>query len=317
MKFSSLSLAVVAALSFGLSGCGGDSDSDSTPSLSFPSSAEVVEVNSQEAAEEVVEAVFSDNGGEVSGLNNAISTKKVGIVEAVNTLKTLTKESISKLDTYALNETVNETEECYYDGSMTIKGSGSESGYSVEYSFNNCDDGYGVVNGSMRVEGSSSYTDNYDVENSSTKITLLSDYVVTTDYYSLKIYKGSVVEESYTFDWNTYDEEGDTKSSVIIEQGSDKFGSDKLEEHYASIDYDDSYYFKAGKVYTNNLASYLTVDESYDASQTPFNGYDGKAKFIGANSSSITISETGYYDEYLVEVDENNDGIVDNTYTID
>ena len=314
MKFYNLSLAVVAVLSFGLSGCG-DSDSNSTPSLSFPSTAVVVEVNSQETAQEVVEAVFSDNAGEVSGLNNAIATQKVGIVETVNTLKKVTKNYVSKLDTYALNETVNETEECDNGGSTTVKGSGSESGYSVEYSFNNCDDGYGLINGSMRVEGS--YQEDDTIESSTTKTILLTDYVVTTDYYSLKIYKGSIVEESYTYNWDTYDEIIDTKSSVIIEQGSNKLGSDELEEHYADIDYDESYYFKAGKVYTNNLASYLTVDESYDASQTPFNGSDGKAKFIGANSSSITISENGYYNGYLVEVDTDNDGVIDNTYTID
>lgn len=86
---------------------------------------------------------------------------------------------------------------------------------------------------------------------------------------------------------------------------------------YSYNGYDYSYPVKGNiYIFTNNINGYFSVDTTYDHSLTPTKEdwcgkytYSGKEKYIGKDSSLVwEITSTN---NYKIEIDSNNDGIVD------
>lgn len=327
MKKNYLSLAVITALSIVFTGCGSSSSDGggSGSSLSFPSDAVQVEVNNEETATDVTEAVFDESGANATSLFSITDSNKVAIGTIVKNIKDIVK----KTDTYeshALNETYSDSYDCAYGGSYSFSMSGSEENYSGTLTYSNCSMyGDNLINGKMSMSASNydEDADNYETY----KYSFVTDTTFSSgDEYNVIISSGSSVEETLTFGESDYWGWSDiisstSKTSIIVTANGEKYGAKDL---VTVEDWDNySYYYTSGKIYINDLNGFVEVDTTYDGSTTPYDTYNytlgnyGVGKFIGAGNSDITITQESSYYGYKVEVDTNNDGIVDNTYYID
>lgn len=266
-------------------GCGGDSDSGTsdTASLSFPTNAVVAEPTLENGI--LVENVVATN--QTSGiplLNGIESSSKFNVA----LLGSQVSDAISKkikganLNSYALNETISESYSCSGGGTMSINGSGTEFvGATMTMTLAQCDEGGAVINGSIYASVSNYDTNFNDYKDMTIKFT--SDFTVTEGATQAKIAKNSYMTAnvlSYTYTSMT----SKFAMSIQATDGTDSYGI-KDAVYYSTSDVSDtSMYQTQGRIYINNLASYVDYDTTYDMSATPF-------VFSG---SSITSGEARY-----------------------
>lgn len=305
-KISTLFL-VSSAVCATLIGCGGgssSSESTSVGSIAFPTTATTAEptLENGQKVEEVVaqdqSTLYAINAvSSESNTNMTLTTLKIGDVVKEN----------AHFDFYALNETINETEVCDNGGSLNYTGSGSEtSGGSVTMTFNNCEMDGATINGNIQADISGYNASYYDF--STYEMTYLTDVTISYDSISAKTYQGSTVKMEM-IDWSNYIIK--LSMSVTSDIGGTIAGQQDSIYYIDAYSYYPSMYQTQGRIYIDNLASYVDYDTSYDMSQTPFvfdySGLaSGEAHYNMANGGKLKIVAQNY--EAITYVDADGDG---------
>jgi hypothetical protein len=285
LKYIGVSLAI--ALSLGISGCGGGGGSSSTgdtSGLSFPSNAVVAEPTLANGIL-VEDAVATNQTSGIPLLNSVDANSKFNVALLGNEVSSIIATHIkdTNINSYSLNETINETVNCSSGGSYSINGTGSDTaGGTLTMSFNQCNEGAGIINGSIYASISNYDANVDDYKDMSIKFT--SDFTMTTGSTVAKISQNSYMNVNVlTFN---YGSKATFKLAMSIQatDGTIYFGQKDSIYYFSTDGYNTQMYQTQGKVYINNLVSYVDYDTSYDMSQTPF----------VFNGSSITSGEARY-----------------------
>lgn len=150
------------------------------------------------------------------------------------------------------------------------------------------------------------------------------DYIKTTistdsTFYidDITIQKGYLSTTSYSYGTNFSDDET-TTITALAKRGNETQGyKDYKIRSYTSNGYNYEYPLSGDiYVFSGDLNGYFSVDSSHDHSLTPLktdyceeNAYSGVEKYVGENSTlTFTMTSTN---QYLIEIDTNNDGIID------
>lgn len=285
LKYIGVSLAI--ALSLGISGCGGGGGSSSTgdtSGLSFPSNAVVAEPTLANGIL-VEDAVATDQTTGVPLLNSVDVNSKFNVAllgnEVSNTISKHIKDI--NINSYSLNETINETYSCQSGGSYSVSGSGTQYvSAAMTMNFNQCNQGGVISNGSVYAS-ISNYDSNAD-DYKDISIRFTSDFTGTAGSTVAKISKNSYINVNVlTY---AYGSKATFKLAMSMQatDGTIYFGQKDSIYYFSTDGYNTQMYQTQGKVYINNLVSYVDYDTSYDMSQTPF----------VFNGSSITSGEARY-----------------------
>ena len=297
-------MALAGVLSLGIVGCGSSSsDSSSGDSgLSFPSNA-VSSAPTLENGQKVKESVATDPTSTLSALNSVDQSSGVNLALVGAQLST-TVQSVTQdinLQTYALNEVIDQTSACSGGGSIHVKGSSdNQTSATATVDFNSCVEGSLTMNGSL-VE--TIVISNGDLSKLDLKFT--TDFTQSSASSTLSITSGSYL--NFEMKDSTH---GKMTTSMIATDGTQKYGM-KDAVYYLDFTSNTSIYQTQGRIYINNLASYVDYDTSYDMSQTPFvytstGLQSGEAHYIMANNGKVKIiAQSGVSTTY---VDADNDG---------
>ncbi|MBL0702927.1 MAG: hypothetical protein JJV95_02940 [Sulfurospirillum sp.] len=322
-----LSLILITVFSAGLVGCGESSGSSGSgggndSGLDFPADtdtklAEPTLENGQKVSEIVVNDHRDYNLFSVSSSNTqniVLSMKKIN--DIVNDIR---KRNLTKIDNYSLNKATENLEDCSYGG--TIKFDASVTEPNVEeatITFDECYENY--YDDGMYIDGKilvkvSQYNEEIDVY-------MRKDTTYLTDITfaeTAKMLKGSEIntlgDEYYstTEDGTTYyDPNKETMNFSVTTEVDGKKVAQKNAEYVFDLSSGAMYQTK-GMVYINDLASYVTYDETYDMSNTPFVFYNddritsGKAIYNMANNGKVKI-EVEEDGQVVTSVDNNGDG---------
>lgn len=204
---------------------------------------------------------------------------------------------------YTLNATFSLSEPC--SGGGSIDSTSSE--ITSDINFLNCSESDALVNG--QIFGiASDYNETYNSYDN-INIEFISDMIIIDPEYALNIYSRSTIEMDFTNEQNT------TNMKMTLNLISDidgvKYGQENAVFHFDYSDGNESMYQSSGKIYIDNLNSYVEYDTSYDMSQTPFtfndNGLEsGEARYIMENNASLKIiAQNGHT---LIYIDTDNDG---------
>ena len=327
MRYKNLgmSLAVSSLLGLGLIGCGGGSSSNnstssetttSTSGTTFPTNAVVAEAT-LENGQKVEDVVSTNQSSVLPTLNSVVSASKLNIPLLTNKVSSSIIKNFenSNIENYALNEIINESENCSNGGTISINGSGDETtGGTITISYNDCIEDGSKMNGS--ITGTiSNYDSNVD-DFKDYYIMFNTDFTVsnTSDGSFAKITKDS----SYTMNILSFDEYENANKyklnmSIIATDGTESHGMKDASFIFEEINYSTiSMYQTEGKIYINNLTSYVDYDTSYDMSLTPFTfgSYDnilsGEARYNMSNSSKLKIVVED--NEAITYIDADGDG---------
>ncbi len=308
----SLSLLIASALSIGFVGCGGGgSSAPAGSSLAFPSNA-VSATPTLDNGKKVKDAVSTNNTTGNPFLNGIAQTSSVniGLLNSEISQRILEKTKDLNLQTYALNEVVDETNNCSGGGTIHYNGNGNDTnGGTITYTFDSCVESNVKLNGSIYASMSNN-DGNGNFKDLSIKYT--TDFTVVSGNFSSTIAKDSYENINVT-QYSSYGSLEKFKASIslIATTGTQKYGVKDAVYYYLTNDGQMSMYQTQGKVYIDNLASFVNYDTSYDMSQTPFvfNGSglaSGEAHYNMANSGKVKIvAQSGVVKTY---VDANNDG---------
>ena len=294
-----LSLIVISTLGFTGCGGGGGSSSGSTSGLSFPSNAVKAEPT-LENGKKVKDAVARNQTSGVPSLNSINATSNLNIALLSSKISTIIFKHTKNIDlqSYSLNEAVNETNNCSGGGTLSYNGNVDESnGGSVTVTANNCNEGEVKINGSIYLTVGN-YDSNADAFKDDT-VKFTTDFTVTnlSDNSVEKISKNSYMAINVT----TFDNYGsikDFKLSISLQatDGSESYGVQDGIYYFKTDNNDLTMYQTSGKVYINNLASYVNYDTNYDMSKTPFvfstyygTPKSGEARYNMANGGKVKI----------------------------
>lgn len=305
-----LSKSLIVVIGLGFVACGGGSASSGESGFSFPSNAVEAEPTIENGNK--VKEVVAQNQSSSYSINSVNSSESSNIAFVLSDITNFVKETSSFDDIYALNETIDETENCDNGGTVRISGSGSETnGGTVIETYNNCSlDGI-LIDGS--IEGT---IYNYNLEHDefqNINVKFLTDTSVEINGLSSKIYSGSSVN-SEVLSFSTYDETESMKMTIsaISEFNGNKSGQNNAMYYFNNLGTSTpSMYQTQGKIYIDNLTSFVDYDSSYDMSQTPFvfnySGLSsGEGRYIMANGGKVKIVAES--NEAKTYVDADGDG---------
>lgn len=281
IKFFSYGLAIMAALNIGLTGCGGGGSTSTSTSTStglvFPSDSVLAEPTLVNALK-VTDAIIGDpldNIPDVPLLNSVNNSSKMNPeLLSRNVSKKITGYTKDiNIDTYALNEVINEEIPCTTSGTISISGSVDATGGTITFTFNECNDGDDLIlNGS--VQASVSNLDTTAGEFKDMSMTFTTDLTLTDLAQTLigKIVKGSYLSMNvFTFDIDGYPQTYKVSVSMQATDGTNISGIENAVYYYDETNLPVmEMYQTAGKIYIDNLASYVEYDTTYDMSVTPF-----------------------------------------------
>ena len=315
IKSLGLSLAVISTLGFTGCGGGGGSSSGATSGLSFPSNA-VSAAPTLANGQKVEDATATNQTSGIPLLNGVNSNSKLNVGLLGSQLTTSLAKKIKNIDlnAYSLNEVVDETSNCSGGGTMHYSGSGDDtSGGTFTFAATNCKEGNEKINGSIYASISNKDATSGEFKDISIKFT--SDFTVTnlSDSSLAKISKNSYFNVNST----SWDSSGDPKNfklsmSMIATDGSQSYGIQDAIFYFTSNGSNASMYQTTGKIYIDNLASYVNYDTSYDMSQTPFvfdyygNLTSGEGHYNMANNGKVKIVAKS--NEAKTYVDADGDG---------
>lgn len=272
VKFLSYGLAIVSASIIGLTGCGGGSSTDTN--IVFPSSSVLAEptlANAQKVRDIVIGNPI-DNIPILNSVNN--STKVNTELLSRNVAKKITGYTKNiNINTYSLNEVISEQILCATSGTIDLSGSADASGGTVTFIFNECNDGDDLIlNGSA--QASVSDYDSTADDFKTWSITFLTDLTMTDLSATLiaKIVQGSYISMNIlTFDIEGFPQTYKLSISIQATDGIEVVGLENAVYYYDETNYPDmEVYQTSGKIYIDNLTSYVEYDTTYDMSVTPF-----------------------------------------------
>lgn len=314
MKKTVRNILTVSLLTLAFAGCGGGGSSGGDAvGLSFPTNSVAAEPTQANGKEVAQAAVTQDPSLDLTNLAlNSVATTNASTTQISNQLFQNIKEKLTTLkpQIYALNETVNETSNCYGGGSMSISGSGSDTGgLTLTVTFNQCyqDSSSNALNGSIRLSASN-YNDAYE---DYTKYDI--EFLTTYTYGNITVARGSYYNQTInTFDLFTGLLNYDLEISLIVDYNGIKYGiKDAFFNYVINPDsYSMTYTQTKGRIYLgNDLIKYVDVDTSYNP-PVQFTYYfgtleSGTGHYIMGNNATLEINATGSggYDVTI-----NNDG---------
>jgi len=317
-----LSMVLLAGTAAFFIGCGGGSSDSTTSSTSdtFSSTATLAEPTISNA-EEVAEAVVSNNPTTSATTVSSLGLNSVAPNKPNATQVSLILASNFKAQNIPLNETISETEECPDGGSITISGSGDDNGGDVIITYDNCKIYESSINGKIEMTASGCDSMCGCSEIAVKYITDLTMQYSTLPTVTVKA--GSETDMKYAYDSDTCMANNINVSETSFYSVDDQnFGVEGL-NLVMNMDYDNyktSWYYTSGKIYFDNLTKYVTVDPSYDMSQTPFvygmYGLEsGEARFdMSDGAKTIVKVEDG---TIIVGLDTNGDGQIDESTTLE
>lgn len=315
MKYLTSSLLTASLLITGCGGGGGGSEAPS--SVTFPSTAKSAEPTI-ENGQKVEEAVASNQSSGLPTLNSVNSNENINTALLTDDISKSVSEFIKKVNfnTYSLNEVINETEECSNGGSISYSGSGDEqNGGTINLNAQQCNNGEETMNGTITATISNLDTNADEFKDTSVKFT--SDYTIKdlSTNNTATISNGSYFAMNIlAFDDYGYANRYKLKMTMLAQDNTQQYGlKDSIfyfsEESYNTI----SMYQTSGRVYIDNLASYVDYDTTYDMSKTPFvYGYSsdiaqsGEARYTMANNSKVKIVAEN--NDVITYVDADGDG---------
>jgi len=294
-----------------LTGCGSSPDSsyltDSSSATVFPADATTAEPTVDNGTE-VRDIVAQNQNTSFAPTSN--DTQNSNLMLALGDIyKTL--DDITVGTGMTTKEVASGSYECPSGGSYQYSASGSESDAIFSVDYNSCDI-YGILyDGSISIHSQS-----YDETTSTFKYSeteFLTDFDIQLNGQNMKIYKGGTMDME-VLSSDSYGNVDKIKlginmiTAVDDEKGGQKDASYIIE----TIDsYRSSIYQTTGRIYINNLESYVDYDTSYDMSQTPFVFYNnvlesGEA-YYDMNGGKLKIKVES--NQAVVYVDSNNDGV--------
>lgn len=239
----------------------------------------------------VKDAVATNQTMAAPGLNSVNDNSKMNTAVLSARLSQKMTEYVknSNIKTYSLNEVINEAKNCYYGGTITMNGSGdSINGGNITFTAANCnDDGYEIINGSMYM--SISNLDNTTEEFKDLSLKFTTDFTVTniSDNTIAKISQNSYMNINITkFDIYGSMEKFKLLSSIEATNGVESYGLGDCIFYFTVTQTGMEMHQTQGRVFINNLTSYVDYDKSYDMSITPFT--------FGLYGETLTSGEARY-----------------------
>jgi len=285
-------VAIAAATVLFLSGCGGGGSSGTTslPTLNVPE-ANATAANGAEA----VAAIFSGQIGALTGyLPLAATTVQPAGFDAVYFM--LDKNGpVSKVMEYrsqTLNATYSDSYDCAYGGTMSFTESSTETQMDATVTFSECAfDVNFVMDGKMRMRAAGT---NYGDTLTYMEVSFPVDFTITDEMYTFYISAGSSMRTDYSDYDDVYGYFAGTMTSSV-EWGVDgEMGRyDNLTEEFMQDYYSDleTYCYKSGRIYVNNLTASLDIDPTYDPQcSDPF-----RYEYFDLVSGSMRLIGSGGY----------------------
>jgi len=283
MNLLKKSVMALSAITLMFTGCETTSPEDYQSYYSdteFPSNASVAEPT-VDNGEEVRDVVAKDQNSMLPASNDSQSSS---LIMTINNLYKTT-EKLENNNIGSLSVIDSGTQECPSGGKYKYSVSGSMNDATITFEYDNCDM-YGIFSydGSF-VTHATSYNEETGAYKYST-MEFTTDFNIQTSGQNMTIYKGGkMVIEVLSYD--AYDDIDKVKMdiSMITKVNGQKSGQKDASYIIDTDGYSTSMYQTKGKIYINNLSSYVEYDTSYDMSQTPF---------IFSSSGALTNGEAHY-----------------------
>lgn len=332
-KQITISLAVVTALSF--TGCGSsDGDSGSVETSKF-NSARQMNLSELDNYDLITgDGVGVINLRSVSVENNDDSSIPDDIsLKLSNILKETIKYSIDNAEVKNKSSnlrsvtedgdiaTLKETTNGNISGTQTInfkinKRTGKLTGTMTYSNYKNSESNSCGGDEIDNLNGTMSVTGKFNISNSDLETMTIN--LNSSFYIDDMVWKsGASITITYNHS-SSFDEDSLISMTIEATKGNESVGfKDCKIRSYNDNGYEYSYPVEGNLyVFTNNINGYFSVDTNYDHSLTPTKKdlcgkytYSGKEKYIGKNSNLIwEITSTN---NYKIEIDSNNDGIID------
>jgi len=311
MKKIGISLTILSSLI--LVGCGGGGSSSSSDSLNFPSNS-VIAKPTLENGQKVEDATTTN---QVSGVLNSIDTTSklnTALLGSKISKKALEYSKNINLKSYSLNETIDESESCSQGGTINYSGEVKENnGGTITFKVNKCQEDGEIMDGiiNMKISNYDSNADdykNYDFK-------FISDFTVDniSDNVKVKIFAKSYMSIDVS-SFDNYGEMEKAKLSLTLQakEGSEFYGLKDC-TYYIKDNYNFEIYQTGGRVYINNLVSYVDYNTNYDMSKTPFifkyndTLISGEAHYNMSNNGEVKIKVES--NEAKTYIDADGDGI--------
>lgn len=287
------------------SGCGGGGGGSSS-STTLPTVNAVQAAPTAENGEKAVNVLINGSVAEDLSLLSVSEEKSVSFDPVKFTLQQ--NNILKKIgsETYALNEAITYSYDCYDSGTMSITGDVSETHYDITATFNNCVEYGTTMNGKMRMIANATNSGDTLTD---TAISFPTDFTYSYSGESLKFHSGSSIATTYTsygYDDYTgyYYATGRTQSSLQWEYGSFKERYDNLEIVFSYDDSTETYIddYKGGRIYIDNLTAYLDIDSCPVPFKTVYytlteghvllSGTGGTVDILVTNDNEITVTGT-------------------------
>jgi hypothetical protein len=328
INIKSLGLSLAVIVTFGLSGCSSSVEKSSSGGatsndVSFPKNA-VKSKATQKNAKLVKDATATNQKGGVGGLLNSVSDdSKMNTALLTNQISQNISRYIEdvNLQTYSLNAVVNNTQSCGGGGTLTISGEIIEkTGMALSMTARNCNDTIVKMNGSVDFTISGYNSDNNLFKDMSLNFT--SDFEATqlaTSEYAKIIKNSKFIFKSETGGYTKL-RKYSLDITMLATDNNKKYGLQDCKYYFYETgeneDNEVKMYQTKGRVYINNLASYVTYDTTYDMSKTPFvfnkNGTlkndNGEARYNMSGNGKVKIIASKEDGGVKTYIDENGDG---------
>lgn len=292
------------ALATFMNGCGGGGGGGSTSNGIFPSSsvsASASDSNAQQTANAVVSGVTSVSASDTTTLLAVSSDGNTSHTDNQFEIAIKQLKKIKFNESIALNATANDsvTTNCQSGGTetlaynMTLNEQTYVSAGTVTITSNQCNDGLAITNGTIKVTSKCTIDPNShellgcEYMNMSFLTNFTSGTSTTLKESSFNISNLTVNNGLWSVRTNT--------NTVVVENdkkyGLKEFIADfkELSNSQNSMDY------VSGSIYFDQLSKYVSIDPSYDCTNTPFiidsSGMylSGECRFIGSNNSKIKM----------------------------
>ena len=306
IKYLKLSLPIISVLGF--FACSYSPSENNN--LSFPSNSVNAE-STLENGEKVRDIAAKNQKGNIIGLNSVNNNSKINMALLTNQIAQNISKEIKNvnLETYSLNQVINETKNCSSGGTIKISGNSIEKNSIIlNATANDCNKSGVIINGTVHFDISDYDNNSGKFKKMSLKFT--SDFEVrqANNEYA-RIYKNSIfIINSRTGGYGALGQYSLDMTIQATDETVKRFGLENCKFDFNETSDQIFMYQREGKLYLDNLSSYVIYDTSYDMSETPFifnktgdkTVQSGEARFkMSGNGKVKIIAESGKTKIYI------------------